>query len=151
MPRRRALVTLNPARAAWKPEMAAGATKHDASMPGEPAEEPRAADDPGLEGKVLGGRYRILREMARGGLGCVYEALHVELERKVAIKVLSGEVARNAEAIRRFQREAQTASQKSATRTSSTCTTSGAPRTARPFSRWSGSRARTSTTCSSAS
>ncbi|MCZ7683818.1 MAG: serine/threonine protein kinase [Sandaracinaceae bacterium] len=68
-------------------------------------------DDSGLTGTVVGGRYRILRELARGGLGRVYEARHVELERVVAVKVLLEEVARNAEAIKRFQREAQTASQ----------------------------------------
>ncbi len=62
-------------------------------------------------GTVIGGRYRIVREMARGGLGVVYEAIHLGLDRPVALKVLSDEVARNAEAIKRFQREAQTASQ----------------------------------------
>ena len=82
----------------------------DASEPYESGTGPSRPDS-GLVGRVLGGRYRILREMARGGLGRVYEARHVELERRVAIKVLSEEVARNAEAIKRFQREAQTASQ----------------------------------------
>ena len=70
-----------------------------------------APGDSGLTGSVVGGRYRIVREIARGGLGRVYEARHVELERTVAVKVLLEEAARNAEAIKRFQREAQTASQ----------------------------------------
>src|SRR5690606_5233825 len=70
-----------------------------------------ALDESGLTGTVVGGRYRIVREIARGGLGRVYEARHVELERTVAVKILLEEVARNAEAIKRFQREAQTASQ----------------------------------------
>lgn len=68
-------------------------------------------DESGLTGTVVGGRYRLLRPIAAGGLGKIYEAAHVDLGRRVAIKVLSNDVARNAEAIKRFQREAQTASQ----------------------------------------
>jgi serine/threonine protein kinase len=71
-------------------------------------EEPRPSR---LVGTVIGGRYRVIRQLAAGGLGVVYEAKHIELERVVALKVLSDEIARNAEVIKRFQREAQTASQ----------------------------------------
>ncbi len=64
-----------------------------------------------LIGSVVGGRYRVVRELARGGLGEVYEATHIELQRRVALKLLSGNIARDLETIKRFQREAQTASQ----------------------------------------
>lgn len=77
------------------------------SAPHEPVEGSASA----LLGTVLGGRYRVLREIASGGLGTIYEASHLELGRVVAIKVLEGPVAHSMEAIKRFQREAQTASQ----------------------------------------
>ncbi|HID22030.1 MAG TPA: serine/threonine protein kinase, partial [Planctomycetaceae bacterium] len=53
--------------------------------------------------------YEIVREIARGGMGVVYEAFHLGLERRVALKVLSGaglDELRNRE---RFLREAKTA------------------------------------------
>ena len=39
-------------------------------------------------GMVLDGKYEIRREIARGGMGIVYEAYHKMLERKVAIKIM---------------------------------------------------------------
>ncbi|MBL8716656.1 MAG: serine/threonine protein kinase [Myxococcales bacterium] len=60
-------------------------------------------------GAVLGGRYRIVRLIGRGGMGSVYEAVQIDLERPVAVKVLNPELARDAEGIRRFHREAKAA------------------------------------------
>ena len=48
------------------------------------------------------GMYRIVRQLGEGGMGAVFEAVHDAIERRVAIKVLHPEFARNAEFIARF-------------------------------------------------
>src|SRR5690349_1708900 len=58
---------------------------------------------------MLVGVYRIEAPLGEGGMGTVYRALDTKLNRPVAIKVLSNELA-DADARRRFQREAQMAS-----------------------------------------
>ena len=62
----------------------------------------------GLEGRVLGGLYRLGRVLGEGGMGIVYEATHEGLRRPVAVKVLTGSGI-TADAVARFQREAQAA------------------------------------------
>jgi serine/threonine protein kinase len=57
---------------------------------------------------IVSGTYRILRKIAAGGMGVVYEAEHIRLPgHKVAIKVLMPEVASDLEALARFRREAE--------------------------------------------
>src|SRR5262249_4361964 len=58
---------------------------------------------------AVAGKYSIDREIGRGGMGRVYLARDVALERPVAIKVLPPELASNAEQRERFLREARTA------------------------------------------
>ncbi|WP_165226878.1 WD40 repeat domain-containing serine/threonine protein kinase [Aquisphaera insulae] len=53
--------------------------------------------------------YRVVRELGRGGMGTVYEALHVGLDRPVALKVLGTHAAPDSSARRRFLNEAKTA------------------------------------------
>ncbi|WP_165070765.1 WD40 repeat domain-containing serine/threonine protein kinase [Paludisphaera rhizosphaerae] len=53
--------------------------------------------------------YRIVRELGRGGMGTVYEAVHVGLDRPVALKVLGTMAAPDSSARRRFLNEARTA------------------------------------------
>ena len=53
------------------------------------------------------GVYRIIRKLGEGGMGAVFEALHEEIERRVAIKILHHEFARNADITRRFFNEAR--------------------------------------------
>jgi eukaryotic-like serine/threonine-protein kinase len=60
-------------------------------------------------GDILCGRFRILREVAEGGMGHVYEAFDSELGVHVALKVIRSEIASNPEALRRFRQEVQLA------------------------------------------
>ncbi len=53
--------------------------------------------------------YRIVRELGRGGMGVVYEAVHVDLDRPVALKVLGTQAAPDSTGRRRFLNEAKTA------------------------------------------
>src|SRR5690242_6281484 len=58
---------------------------------------------------ALAGEYSLQRELGRGGMGIVYLARDVQLDRDVAIKVLPAHLARTAESRARFVREARTA------------------------------------------
>jgi serine/threonine protein kinase len=70
-------------------------------------------------GKTLG-KVNIESLIARGGMAEVYLGTHSTLNKKVAVKVMRGQMDEDAEAIMRFKREAQ-ASQVCVTRTSSKC------------------------------
>jgi hypothetical protein len=70
----------------------------------------KPAESANLVGFVLDGRYSILREIGRGGMGVVYEAEHVELAKRVAVKVLLDKYQDDDEAVIRFKREALAAS-----------------------------------------
>ena len=56
---------------------------------------------------VLGGAYRIDRELGRGGMGCVYAATQLRLERQVAIKTMLGDLLHDERSLARFYREAR--------------------------------------------
>jgi predicted Ser/Thr protein kinase len=58
---------------------------------------------------ALAGEYSLQRELGRGGMGVVYLARDVQLDRDVAIKVLPAHLAQKTEARERFMREARTA------------------------------------------
>ena len=63
-----------------------------------------------MVGKTLGGVYEIRARIGEGGMGSVYEAVHVHLEKPYAIKVLHPNRLRNPKALRRFLVEAKAAS-----------------------------------------
>src|SRR5687768_8251872 len=62
-----------------------------------------------VTGQVLDAKYRIERELGRGGMGTVYLATHLGTERPVAIKVISPQYMERPEFVERFRREARAA------------------------------------------
>ena len=60
-------------------------------------------------GVLIGGEYRIVRLLGRGGMGEVYEALHTRLQRRVALKTIRADIALDPASLARFRREAETA------------------------------------------
>ncbi len=68
------------------------------------------ADQPGdIPAGSMFGRYRIVRQIGRGGMGAVYEAVHSDLEKRVALKVLLPSTASQSDLIARFEREGKAA------------------------------------------
>lgn len=95
-------------------------------------------------GDVIDGRYQVVRLMAEGGMGRVYEAEHVGIGKQVALKILHPVLSNASDVVARFQLEARIATQ-IGNRTSSMSPIAARPRTAGSTSSWS-----TSTESSSA-
>jgi serine/threonine-protein kinase len=60
-------------------------------------------------GHLLGGKYLVEAKIGEGGMGIVHRAVHVELDRRVAIKVVREELAQRNEVVRRLLLEARAA------------------------------------------
>lgn len=101
-PRRTQDVSQPPTNMSSKPE-----TAPVASALGTPAAEGR---DP-LLSRVINGQFRIIRKLGEGGYGAVYEAKDVNLERRIALKIMLPSRAASREYVAKFFREARTAAQ----------------------------------------
>ena len=63
-----------------------------------------------LTGRTIAARFRIERKLGEGGMGTVYKAEHVKMNRPCAIKILNASALTDPEALPRFTREAQMSS-----------------------------------------
>ncbi|WP_437692473.1 serine/threonine-protein kinase [Sorangium sp. So ce176] len=86
---------------------AAKAHRATAVTPVSPRAEAMASAERGDEGMLPGTRYRLLREIGTGASSTVYEAEHVDLGRRVALKVVSAEHSATDVVASRFRREAR--------------------------------------------
>jgi serine/threonine protein kinase len=77
--------------------------------PNGPSDELRDGQDPRI-GTTLGGRYHIRRLCGEGAMGRVYEAQHIDIGRRMAIKILHARFHHSADLVERFRREARAAS-----------------------------------------
>ncbi len=95
-------------------EEARAASAYGAAATGDPTGEPGGADsglaDDRRVGATLGGRYFLRRLCGEGAMGRVYEAQHVEIGRRVAIKILHSTFRHTPDVVERFRREARAAS-----------------------------------------
>ena len=69
------------------------------------SEEAHVIADP-LIGAIVADRYRIVSMIGRGGMGVVYKVEHAKIGKVMALKLLTGELARDRDTVRRFKREA---------------------------------------------
>lgn len=79
--------------------------------PSPTAKPPATAAKSGSQPQLQVGGYRIVERIGAGGMGTVYRAVHVELDREVALKVLPPEMNSNPTMVARFKREAKAAAQ----------------------------------------
>jgi tRNA A-37 threonylcarbamoyl transferase component Bud32 len=72
-------------------------------------ESPPLGTDP-LIAQLVADRYRVIRKLGEGGMGSVYLAEHVVIEKKLVLKVLAPDLARREDLVARFLQEARSAS-----------------------------------------
>jgi len=72
-------------------------------------DSPPEIADPLID-QLVADRYRVIRKLGEGGMGSVYLAEHVVIEKKFALKVLAPELSRRSDLVARFLQEARSAS-----------------------------------------
>jgi uncharacterized RDD family membrane protein YckC len=83
-------------------------SSHDPAAPTVPAEPPARSETPAAPREV--GGYCLLRKLGGGGMGAVYEAEETHSGRRVALKLITPELAGSADAVERFRQEGRIAS-----------------------------------------
>ncbi|MFQ3591404.1 MAG: protein kinase [Chloracidobacterium sp.] len=71
--------------------------------------QPASGGDP-LIGRTIAGRFRVVSKLGEGGMGAVYKAEQLKVNRLCAVKILSASFAADPDALARFNREAQMSS-----------------------------------------
>jgi eukaryotic-like serine/threonine-protein kinase len=74
-----------------------------------PALAPDRSFSDTMVGRVLNGRYRVVRKIGQGGFGTVYEGVQLHVDRPVALKVLHPRMTGDPQLTARFRREARAA------------------------------------------
>ncbi len=80
----------------------------DAASPADSS--PSAEGSVSVVGNVIGGRYYVRRLLGEGGMGRVYEAEHIDIGRRVALKILHPAYSQTPDLVERLRREARAAS-----------------------------------------
>jgi serine/threonine protein kinase len=75
-----------------------------------PSGSSSAVPSASMVGEIIDGRYKITKKLGEGGMGEVFAAEHLHIDKRFAIKLLRPEIVSNPEAVSRFRQEARSAS-----------------------------------------
>jgi len=115
------------------------AEAHDLKPSGPPAKKKPAKRKPAKAvpprpARVIDGKYEIVRQLGRGGMGVVYEARHIGTNRRVALKeILGSELHKERKLVERFHREARATGSIDTRHIAMVLDTGNDPETGNPF------------------
>ena len=78
-------------------------------MPAPPTKTLEVPKEELTTGSTFAGRYQIIEELGKGGMGKVYKAFDKEISTKIALKLIKPEIASDPNTIERFRNELRTA------------------------------------------